>query len=1639
MPESRKDNSISVAEIHHQPPENDKILETTNKCLNNEIMPKQAFEQLAGPEPVEISETETTEIVDNNSKQDQQEIKDIKKEIEKNVPSSETLINKDEYYLQKEKDLMQTHGGGFIDSHKTQYENYGPNYENSTINKIKSVPCILKLKASGVENANDFYQVLHQRGFKDRFIADKSTINNLKGLSTPEIATGIDRINKLGFRVIEFDFLNPDYRQTIKEISHISDTNFNAVTSELNPYFFLNENMPDSHLFSSHKDQFRDDLLNSIKKNQIDPEIKKRLELFEEVFMLKKTNKGLDYLFTTHITDNGKRVDPSSENIFNKNNQISFKLPERDSLDEDIFKNDSKFIYQNIDSFQNPTQLIERLSPEEIIELPGNKNGIYGFLKEIILNKKDSYTTTEEVVNYIVENKDKITTSLEDKNQRSKFIIDLIQNGSHNPNFTDPRPNFINNLKQLKISELVTFSEKNDQNYWELISTIKNQDFIKLLIDQKDQFFDELNFPKPLLFETIIKNNKINIESYDFKSLSNCLDKDSIINFSPKDKVIWSVFRNILYEKNKKEIFISQFDEISKLVNETDNISPEFLDKTVEIFGNTCLTEALSEDVLKSIPPQEKVFWTLYKDITENTDNYNKSKIDNLFNHQKDFTKYFDNKNNLNSSFFEMMVTDINGIKNSYLTKENIQKIENKQDQIYWKTYKDLSLDKVNDGDFSNFSYQISSLRDFLLTNKNNFSDYLTKDNKLNSAFMMALVKTESQCSHPPSFEGKSILSDELLNNITPSEKPFWTSYRDADIYNYTNSYGSTTNVIREILLEKKEDYQKFFNIDGYPTPLLFETAALSKSEVYYGRNLNLSNISDEVLNSFSDKDKAFWTAYRDSSWINGELFDNSSTQNIMQKFLLENHTDFSKFLDQNNNLNSFCLESFIKCTYSRNIIPDRLLTDEKLSTFSDQDKRMWQIVRQKNGSGSNSIIINNKDRLNDLFDDQNFPTLLFLKLARRDRLSMDSFITSDFINNRPQTEIKFWQKLKETDDTTKDNIVSIIEDGKFSEYLKGNNFSESFLNNLKEKNPDGFVHYLIDFASKEEWKNAFDSETIDNLLNSLPIESNEKRNAFTHNDYDRTSEFLKFLKYNHEIKFDHDIKFDLDKDNLIIASNFIEKFGLSKTPILFQYFKNISDFNQGKIESLSPEQLSSGITTIDQLQNQVNEVKQLCLSAKPIENLSDLSPLQLNLLSVATGHSSNRFTRVPIETIINDFSQDLADNKIVPLSPTFKLIDAEISKVSINLEEDLSKNIVYQNLKKEILSSLYEPENIDSIKSDIIDIFQTKTNILSLTESNDFIKKQIESFTSYIQLVNESESVDSLFNSSLTFNLNLGKDKNRDFQGEFNSALRQLVFRKTLIKHQSPEWRENLRNNLENNNETLAVADSINFLNNFIKDHALNLETNNNEGYWDKNTFENMKKYSKVLKSNLSIGSYIKELQEIEKKFQVTKSDSKLQIEIIPDRGLIGEMSGYMADVCYTGVYPLLKQYPNLVPYKFVSSPESDNPELMGSTLVFQVPDANNEPTFLIRAFNIPQEQSLDIGPFFEKFVDSLSNTAKELGVKKIIAAGTAGTISNYSLTTNYVISNYVTGKNSVPLKDKFNFNDHDITNACYLVRDLS
>ena len=833
-----------------------------------------------------------------------------------------------------------------------------------------------------------------------------------------------------------------------------------------------------------------------------------------------------------------------------------------------------------------------------------------------------------------------------------------------------------------------------------------------------------------------------------------------------------------------------------------------------------------------------------------------------------------------------------------------------------------------------------------------------------------------------------------------------------------------------------------FIDQEGRPNSIFFKTLLSIKSPSLDDESAKyvFDSITTDFIDTFEPKDKKFWKNVSSLKNINKNILsiicypsDNKSEYFNENGLPTDNlFTDLSKvgFVDQ----------EFLSLN----------LDQQTIDSFNPKDQSFWKAILSLKNLNEKTIseIIKTKSiniTFGEIFfNDKNLPTSsLFYYLISNgslDKNFLTDNLTPEILNTYSHEDKKILSFIIDHSDIIQNQkLVDYLTNcrSEIDRYINNNELTEEFYQSYAFKDPKSFIESF----NKAVWKKTFGKDVINNLLNSLPTSklNDEKRNAFTHNQYDRTSKFFIMLSiYANK-------NFQLDAENIKIAAEYIKSYGLSPNLEFYKYFQLLFKHQSDPSIVLPTELVENQIDSIEKLNQEIKKTQKICFSQEPLINLSEMTPFQKNLISIITGHSTNQWTKIPLDSIISDYTFDYQSGDIKPLPNEFIAETINTSTIKTETDKKIGESQILTSLKQEILSSIDDPNN-PSIEKDLIsDMLNQRINSLSQDfekvdpkkpKKQEFILKQTDVIKQKLEEISHADSTDSLLSALVSFNYGLGDD-----QEKLNSVLRRLVFKKVFDKHQnSPGWQESLRISLESETATVDAVDNIsNLINNIIKDHALNFESKNQDGYWDESTFEVMKKYSSVFKKNLSLSTFINELDIFKKNFVITQLGTNQTVSLIPDRGLIGEMSGYMADVCYTKVYPLLKQYPGLVPYKFVSNPETEDSKFLGSTLVFQVEDADNQPVFLIRAFNIPQEQSIDIGNFFETFVDHLSSIAKKMGVKKIISAGTSGTISNYSITNNYVISKYVTGQKNVPLKNTFNFNGYDITNQCYLVRDIS
>ncbi len=646
----------------------------------------------------------------------------------------------------------------------------------------------------------------------------------------------------------------------------------------------------------------------------------------------------------------------------------------------------------------------------------------------------------------------------------------------------------------------------------------------------------------------------------------------------------------------------------------------------------------------------------------------------------------------------------------------------------------------------------------------------------------------------------------------------------------------------------------------------------------------------------------------------------------------------------------------------------------------------------------------------------------------------VEGILTSNVISNREMLEgfIKLCDDPENLTTSLSLQYADLFNGSqlrKILQNLPGNSVDiPGFLKVLALKDPLEFTRR----ANKEQWKVVFGEDVINNFLDALPKQTDEKRNAFTHNEYDRTTAFLSYL-----ISYSG-ADFSLNNQDIGILTDYIRQFGLSKTPVLFRFFKNLSLFEQSKIDQLPQDIVDSGISSTTEMVSQLKKVKEMVYSENPMTDLANLTTFEIEMLRFITGKSSHRWDsgKPRIEQIIQDFQRDLQGGRIESLFPEYQTETIDTSKIRIEFNEDAIRED-YDVLKSEILASIENPKDVDGLKEVVKQALQRKIQETQQVASESEGKKLesvtggIARFEDYVGRLGGIDNIDSLLVN--LFDMNFDKTE----QKVINSVFRRIIFSKIFQKHYSPGFIEEMKRQLDGEMSAGSIESILNIVDEMAKTHALNLEGNNKEGYWSNEVFAKIKGSKRGRDLPHSFSPHIGKLREEVEKFQKIQIGGSNTIRAIPDRGFVGEMSGYLADVCYTAEYPLLSRYPNLTPFKFVTNnPDTGEPEFIGSVLVFEVKSVGDKPSMLVRAFDVPHENEIDIASFIEQYLDKLAIVAKQRGITQILIPGNSGAMSNYQMTINYMRQTYTAGKSPVSLSERFAFNGYDLTNDCYVAR---
>lgn len=381
---------------------------------------------------------------------------------------------------------------------------------------------------------------------------------------------------------------------------------------------------------------------------------------------------------------------------------------------------------------------------------------------------------------------------------------------------------------------------------------------------------------------------------------------------------------------------------------------------------------------------------------------------------------------------------------------------------------------------------------------------------------------------------------------------------------------------------------------------------------------------------------------------------------------------------------------------------------------------------------------------------------------------------------------------------------------------------------------------------------------------------------------------------------------------------------------------------------------------------------------------------------------------------------------------------DSEIYNIQLLEKTDLSEDVIhrYDVLMEDIhgaVDALRKPESfkllINDLKAsiqDVIDHYDAIKDIVPETEKNperrrEYMAKKRQRLIEYLQKVNRGEM------TSRQFVLASPADVRRNFNelepfDQLHGPMRKLMFAWAIRKN--PQVQQSLEQ-LPPDPTIQDVARVRDFI-----DHMVLQET-----YGD--YFPNKKAATKF-KDMTSTRAFEEALIHHQ---EHAKRSEENAVQFIASKGLMLDLSGEIASVCWAGKYKsIAEEFPHVDALIMKSNPGTDNEKLIGSTLLMKTFNPETyQPILLVRGVN-PNDSYInkaDVGQFYDALTNHVRKLAKEIGMTPAIViddhAGGSG--SNRQVMHDYLMQMKQTMQQIEVDKQTTKFNGYDVEQKSYLL----
>ncbi len=647
---------------------------------------------------------------------------------------------------------------------------------------------------------------------------------------------------------------------------------------------------------------------------------------------------------------------------------------------------------------------------------------------------------------------------------------------------------------------------------------------------------------------------------------------------------------------------------------------------------------------------------------------------------------------------------------------------------------------------------------------------------------------------------------------------------------------------------------------------------------------------------------------------------------------------------------------------------------------------------------------------------------------------------------NQGQYFLLFSPEIREQLSLTKIQFIKILmEDGgeratlAFFQFWLKNSEDPVIIKYLRQfmAGPKGRDLYLafIEEADYEDYLRVFDERTaeqIQKIKQRFPY-------AFSHTDQDKVSDFISDVVREHP-------EFDFSDQATQDLYEYMEAFGLHPSVILYDYFVNLLKLKRGEITQLPEDQVQSGFDSPQKMKEYLQKIKKQVINGDITES-SILTPLDYDVMAMETLFYSGRWSHLNKKSLMEThqkFIERQRTGEIAPLPEGYREATINVSKVEKNIDALQFCSADFFRYRDDLLEAevINQENGISLLKEKIKQAIESELNSLAqvtlpieyekaqaFKQSREKKKMCLQLFLEALKQFNAPGIIVKLL---IDLENDLGIKKENSFTTPF---IRQILLARVMANHSGYD---RLPNDLKAGNITeQGVAFLYDICENVLKQHMLDRERQEFSNYFSADEWQPSKADFIKMRKIFPLHKIKQALVLIEGGV----SNQSQSVEMIPDRGFIGELSGYYSEACYTQVEEMLYRWPNLIPYKFVKLPvDSEQKELIGGVLFIESQAENGEKVLIVRAINPRDEYLSDLQAesFCEQVFDVADQMAKRRSLTKVLVATLPGTISNREKINNYITAKYGNWSQVLPLQQSLVFNGLEIQDNCAVVRDV-